>query len=69
MARDYSKTSPSVWASSKFKSLSNDEFRLAHLYLLTCKHQTSAGAYHIPFAYAAHDFGWPMEKFEQALQE
>lgn len=66
--RDFSKVSPHLWRSKRFRSL-GDEGRLLHMYLLTCEHQTSAGCLRLPDAYAAADLGWPVDKFHRATAE
>lgn len=67
--RDYSKVSPSVWHSERFNSLGSDDARYTYIYLLTCSHQTSAGCYFLPTAYAAADLRWPVERYQRALSE
>ena len=67
MARDFSKVSPQIWESERFKSLADDSARLAYLYLLSNGHQNSIGCYRLPTAYACADMGWPAPKFEAAL--
>lgn len=67
--RDFSKVSPSLWHSERFNSLASDDARFAYLYMLTCEHQTSAGCYRLPDAYAAADLRWPVERYQRALSE
>lgn len=69
MARDFSKVSPAFWRSKKFRQLPTDQSRLAYVYMLTCEHQTSAGAYRLPHAYAADDLGWPIDTFKTGLAQ
>ncbi|UVK39920.1 hypothetical protein LHFGNBLO_001335 [Mesorhizobium sp. AR10] len=59
--RDYSKISPKVWRSPRFRSQSDDS-RLLYVYLLTCEHQSSAGCFRLPDAYAAENLNWPVER-------
>jgi Fe2+ or Zn2+ uptake regulation protein len=67
--RDFSKVSPVLWRSKRFRNLPSDQARLTYLYLLTNKHQTSAGAYELPPAYAADDLGWCVSTVKTALKE
>lgn len=67
--REYSKVAPSLWHSERFNGLGSDDAKLAYLYLLTCEHQTSAGCYRLPDAYAAADLRWPLERYQRALAE
>lgn len=64
--RDFSKVSPQLWTKRQFKNLPTAEAKLAMLYFLTCRHQTSAGCYQIPDGYAASDLGWSEEKYVEA---
>ena len=67
--RDFSKVSPSLWHSERFNNLASDDARFAYLYLLTCEHQTSAGCYRLPDAYAAADLRWPIDRYQHARSE
>ncbi len=67
--RDFTKVSPTIWHSDKFKSLPSDDARFVYLYLLTSPHQTSAGCFHLPNAYAASDLSWLQSRYEQARDE
>lgn len=66
--RDFSKVSPSVWDSPRFRELPNDEARYLYLYLLTSKHQNSAGAFGLPRGYALVDLGWEGKAFDAARE-
>ncbi len=66
--RDFSKISPSVWRSSRFKDLASDDGRYLYLYYLTCEHQTSAGAYRLPDGYACDDLNWTLERYQAARE-
>jgi hypothetical protein len=66
--REFSKVSPQIWESKRFRSLADDSARLAYLYLLSNGHQTSAGCYRLPPAYACADIGWEPAKYDAALQ-
>jgi hypothetical protein len=67
--RDFSKISPTLWHSERFNGLANDDARYTYLYLLTSEHQTSAGCYRLPDAYAAADLHWPVERYRKARAE
>lgn len=67
--RDFSKVSPSLWHSERFNGLKSDDARYAYLYVLTSEHQTSAGCYHLPDAYAAADLRWSLERYQRARRE
>lgn len=64
--REYSKVSPKLWRSKRFRNLASDDARLLYLFLLTCEHQTSAGCFRLPDAYAAADLGWNADRMEGA---
>ena len=66
--RDFSKVSPSLWELERFRALSNDEAWYLYLYLLTSKHQNSAGAFGLPHGYALVDLGWEGGKFDAARE-
>src|SRR5690606_25853760 len=40
------------------RGLQNEQAKLFYLYLLTCEHQSSAGCFRLPDAYAAADLAW-----------
>ena len=67
--RDFSKISPAVWQSKRFNTLPSDDGRYLYLYLLTCEHQTSAGAYRLPNGYALDDLRWELSRYVKARQE
>lgn len=54
--RDFTKVSPLVWRSKKFKRLEPID-RLIYLYLLTSAHSNSVGCYVLPLEYVALDLG------------
>ena len=64
--RDYSKVSPKLWRSPRYRSLESGDARLLYLYFLTCEHQSSAGCFRLPVAYAASDLGWTENRFTDA---
>ena len=59
--REFTKVSPALWNSARFKGLSDDSSRLLYVYYLTCSHQNAAGCYHLPDGYACTDLGWPVK--------
>src|SRR5262245_51687331 len=66
--RDFSKVVPQMWESPRFRSLPDDTARLTYFYLLSNRHQTSAGCYRLPPAYASADMGWDTARYEAAVQ-
>ena len=66
--REFSKISPAVWRSKRFFTLPSDDAKFAYLYLLTCEHQNSAGAFRLPTGYAVEDLGWTPERFLAAIE-
>jgi hypothetical protein len=58
---------PQLWQSRRFLSL-NDAERLLFLYLVSGPHQTSAGCYRLPPAYAANDLGWVVSDYIPRLE-
>ncbi len=60
--RDFSKVSPKVWRSRRFRDLPADDARMFYLFLLTCEHMSSAGCFRLPDAYAASDLGWQTDR-------
>lgn len=65
MSRDFTKVSPRVWRSRRFRTLTDDAKQLL-LFLLTCDHQTSAGCFRMPDAYGAADLLWAVERMQAA---
>lgn len=66
MSRDFSKVSPKLWRSPRFRGLEDERAKLLYLYVLTCQHQTSAGCFKLPDAYVIADLGWATEHFAVA---
>lgn len=64
--RDYSKISPKVWRSARFRSLTTEQAKNFYLFALSCDHQSSAGCFRLPDAYAAADLNWSQEQLEAA---
>jgi hypothetical protein len=64
--RTFSKISPKLWRSPRFRSLESGDARLFYLFCLTCEHQSSAGCFRLPDAYAASDLGWPEDRLSDA---
>lgn len=65
--RDFSKVSPTVWRSQKFRRLTDIHERLIYLYLLTCPHGNSAGCFDLLPGYAAADLGMVEEQYLNRL--
>ena len=66
--RTFSKISPKLWRSPRFRSLESGDARLLYLYVLTCEHQSSAGCFRLPGAYAASDLGWTEGRLSEARE-
>ena len=66
--RDFSMVSPRIWASPRFRGLTDEAAKMAMLYLLTNSHQSSIGCYRLPAGYACDDLDWEKEKFGSALK-
>lgn len=64
--RDFTKVSPNVWRSNRFRKLESSDAQLLYLYFLTCEHQNSAGCFRIPDGYACADLGWNINRYVQA---
>lgn len=67
--RKFSMVSPKLWDSPRFHALGSDDARYLYVYLLTCKHQTTAGAFSLPIAYGAADLRWSVDRLAKALQQ
>jgi hypothetical protein len=65
--RDFSKVSPQIWESDRFRNLAGDSARLAYLYFLSNGHQNSIGCYKLPAAYACADMSWDEPKYQATL--
>jgi hypothetical protein len=65
--REYTKFSPLLWESARFQNVASDEGRFLFLYLLTNKHQNSAGCYKLPAGYACVDLSWETRKYQTEL--
>lgn len=65
--RDYGKISTSIWNSRKFRSLENDDAKLAYFYLHTCAHVNSVGCFLLRDGYATEDLRWPAERYRKAM--
>jgi hypothetical protein len=66
--RDFSKVSPAIWRSPRFRCLENDA-RLLQLFFICCDHQNSAGAFVIPAGYACSDLQWTHEQYVTARDQ
>ena len=67
--REFSKVSPALWGSERFTALPSDDARFVYLYLLTCEHQTSAGAFKLKDGYATDDLKWEASRYHTARQQ
>jgi hypothetical protein len=45
----------------------DDDTMMTALYLLTCKHRTTEGIFHLPLQYAAADRRWQLKRIERAI--
>lgn len=59
--REFSKVSPKLWRSQRFRNLGANE-KLFYIFLLTSDHQTSAGCFRLPDQYVAADIGFDQEQ-------
>jgi len=66
--REFTKVSPNVWRSSRFRGLATSDAQLLYLYFLTCDHQNSAGCFRIPNGYACADLGWDEVRYVGARE-
>ncbi len=65
--REFNKVSPTLWRSRKFRSLPDDQAKMAYTYLLTCPHGNSSGCFDIHPMYACADLGWELEAYRKAI--
>lgn len=66
--REFSKVSPSVWRSKKFRAIKDHEAQRVYLYLLTCPHGSSIGCFDIDPNYAAADLEINSEQFRTCIE-
>lgn len=64
--RNFTKVSPSLWRSRRFRHLPSDDARFLYVYFLTAPHQTSAGCYEMLDGYACADLGWTPDRYRAA---
>ncbi|MCP5075961.1 MAG: hypothetical protein GY947_22050 [Rhodobacteraceae bacterium] len=67
--REFTKISPAIWNSQRFKALPEDNARFLMLYFLTCMHQNNAGCYYLPDGYALSDLDWEQGQYEAACKQ
>ena len=67
--RRFTKVSPALWNSPRFKGLASDEARLAYVYMVTCPHQNLTGCFWLPDGYACNDLQWGVEQYQNARAE
>jgi hypothetical protein len=65
--REFSKVSPTIWKSQKFKRLPDLESRHVYLYLLSCPHGNSSGCFDLHPMYAAADLDMLPEVYAKAI--
>src|SRR6266481_7056163 len=63
--REFSKVSPAIWSSPKFRGLPDDA-RQALLYFITSAHQNACGCFALPDGYSITDLQWALERFRLA---
>src|SRR5262245_35911185 len=68
MTREFTKVSPRLWQSPRFRELQSDA-KLVFVYLLTSEHQNSAGCYRLPDGYATADLRWPHDRYRSARDQ
>ena len=64
----YTKIHDSIWSSLKRKKLS-DTGKILYTYLLSCSHRNMIGLYYLPYAYAAADLDWSMDRVSKGFSE
>lgn len=62
----FTKVSPRVWQSSRFRDLTEPDSQVLFFYFLTSPHQCSAGAYQVPKGYVCADLSWDLPRYEKA---
>lgn len=65
--RVFSKVSPNVWRSPRFRGL-GEHAKNCFFYLLTNPHISSAGVYELPDGYACADLAWDLETYQAVRQ-
>lgn len=68
-AREFSKVSPAVWRSGRFRRLSGHMSKQVYLYFITNSHVNSAGCYALPDLYACADLDCEAEVYTAARDE
>lgn len=68
-AREFSKVSPAVWRSGRFRRLSGQMSKQVYLYFITNSHVNSAGCYPLPDLYACADLDCEAEAYSAARDE
>lgn len=66
--REFTKVSPNLWRSTRFRKLATSDAQLLYLYFLTCDHQNSTGCFRLPNGYACADLGWEEERYVNARE-
>lgn len=67
MTNRFTKVSSNVWRSARFRKLTDAE-RLLYMFLISCEHTNSIGAFRLPDGYALDDLGeqWDAAKLKKA---
>jgi hypothetical protein len=69
MASEFSKVTRTLWRrSKKFKSLTNSDWKLLYLYLLTSEHFNPVGCYTLAQGYACADLGWLEKRYLDGIE-
>ena len=67
--RQFGMISSTVWRSKRFRQLTSDLARLTYIYMHTCTHGNSAGAYQLPPELAALDLKRNPDDVREAFEE
>jgi len=57
----------SIWSSKRFRALPDDLCRLGYVYVLTCSHCNTIGAFRLPPEYMAADLRWSTGEANRVL--
>jgi hypothetical protein len=66
--RDYGRVHSVFWGSPTIRAM-GDDGQLVALYVMTCSHNTIAGAFRLPDGYILEDTGWNAERVSKGFQE
>lgn len=65
--RGFSKVYSNLWGSSKFNALTDNQAKLAYLYLLTSPHSNSSGCFDIKLGYAMADLNFSEHEYRMSI--